>query len=106
MTFLIISTDIQSGQMILLQLTLGIDRDSSIVSKIENENSLAVKKLIGEVIRICKSKGKYVGICGQAPSDFPDFTKFLIEQGIESISLNPDSILKMIKVISQTEQSL
>ncbi|MEK7185929.1 MAG: phosphoenolpyruvate synthase [Patescibacteria group bacterium] len=94
------------GSNDLLQLTLGIDRDSSIVSKIENENSLAVKKLIGEVIRICKSKGKYVGICGQAPSDFPDFTKFLIEQGIESISLNPDSILKMIKVISQTEQSL
>ncbi|MEK7559653.1 MAG: phosphoenolpyruvate synthase [Patescibacteria group bacterium] len=94
------------GSNDLLQLTLGIDRDSNIVSKIDNENNLAVKKLIGEAIRICKSKGKYIGICGQAPSDFPDFTKFLIEQGIESISLNPDSILKMINVISQTEKSL
>lgn len=94
------------GSNDLLQLTLGIDRDSNIVSKIDNENNPAVKKLIGEAIRICRSRKKYIGICGQAPSDFPDFTKFLIQQGIESISLSPDSIFKMISVIHQTEKNL
>lgn len=91
------------GSNDLSQLTLGMDRDSNIVSKISNENDSSVKKLIKDVIRICKAKGKYIGICGQAPSDFPQFTEFLIKEGIESISLNPDSIFKMITLIHDTE---
>ncbi len=84
------------GSNDLTQLTLGLDRDSALVSKIGNENNLAVKEMIKKVIKICKEKKKYCGICGQAPSDFPEFAKFLVNQGIESISLNPDSIIKTI----------
>ena len=91
------------GSNDLSQLTLGIDRDSNIVSKVGNENNPAVKKLIKDAIRICKEKGKYIGICGQAPSDFPEFTEFLLREGIESISLNPDSVFKMIPLIHDTE---
>lgn len=94
------------GSNDLSQLTLGIDRDSTIVSKVSNENDESVKKLIKDAIRICREKGKYIGICGQAPSDFPEFTEFLIREGIESISLNPDSIFKMINLIHDTEEKI
>lgn len=94
------------GSNDLSQLTLGIDRDSNTVSKVSNENDPAVKKFIKEAIIACKSKGKYIGICGQAPSDFPEFTEFLIREGIESISLNPDSIFKMINLIHDTEEKI
>ncbi|KKS77287.1 MAG: Phosphoenolpyruvate synthase [Parcubacteria group bacterium GW2011_GWC1_43_11b] len=91
------------GSNDLAQLTLGIDRDSSIVSGIANENDPAVKKLIVDIIRICKAKEKYIGICGQAPSDYPDFADFLVKEGISSMSLNPDSVIKTIEIIGKLE---
>ncbi len=94
------------GSNDLSQLTLGIDRDSNIVDKVGNENDEAVRKLIKEAIEICLMKNKYIGICGQAPSDFPDFTEFLIKNKIDSISLNPDSILRMLNVIFQAERKI
>ncbi len=87
------------GSNDLTQLTLGLDRDSGIVTHISNENNEAVKKLIVEIIKKCKEKGKYVGICGQAPSDYPDFAKFLVGEGIETMSLNPDTVIKIIMAL-------
>ena len=92
------------GSNDLAQLTLGIDRDSNLVSGVANENDPAVKKLIGEVIKICRAKNKYIGICGQAPSDYPDFAEFLIRVGIESISLNPDVVLKSLAKLAEAER--
>ncbi|MEI6479467.1 MAG: phosphoenolpyruvate synthase [bacterium] len=94
--FLEIFDGMSIGSNDLTQLTLGLDRDSGIVTHIANENNPAVKKLISEIIVKCRAKKKYIGICGQAPSDYPDFARFLVEEGIESMSLNPDSIIKMI----------
>lgn len=94
------------GSNDLAQLTLGIDRDSSIVSSVANEKDPAVKKLISEIIHLCKAKGKYVGICGQAPSDYPDFADFLVKEGIESMSLNPDSVIKTIEMIGKLEKDI
>ncbi|MFA6416276.1 MAG: phosphoenolpyruvate synthase [Candidatus Paceibacterota bacterium] len=93
------------GSNDLAQLTLGIDRDSSIVSGIANEKDPAVKKLISEIIQICKAKNKYIGICGQAPSDYPDFAEFLVKEGISSMSLNPDSVVKTIENIGKAESN-
>lgn len=92
------------GSNDLTQLTLGLDRDSGIVTHIANENNPSVKKLIAEIIHKCKEKGKYIGICGQAPSDYPDFAKFLMEEGIESMSLNPDTVIKTIIALGNTEK--
>ncbi|MBI1866576.1 MAG: phosphoenolpyruvate synthase [Candidatus Staskawiczbacteria bacterium] len=103
--FLEIFDGFSIGSNDLTQLTLGLDRDNSEISGVGNENNEAVKELIKEVVRICKEKGKYSGICGQAPSDFPDFAEFLVEQGIESISLNPDSIIKTILTVAEKEKS-
>lgn len=88
------------GSNDLTQLTLGIDRDNAQIQHIADETNQAVKNMISEVIKICKAKKKYCGICGQAPSDIPEFAEFLIEQGIESISLNPDSVMKTISQLS------
>ncbi len=82
------------GSNDLTQLTLGIDRDSGIVTHIANEKNEAVKRLISQVIKAAKQYNRKIGICGQAPSDFPDFAEFLIEAGIDSISLNPDSVIR------------
>ena len=87
------------GSNDLTQLTLGLDRDSGIVTHIANEKNPAVKKLIATIIHKCKEKGKYIGICGQAPSDYPDFAKFLMDEGIESMSLNPDTVIKTIMML-------
>ncbi len=81
------------GSNDLTQLTLGLDRDSGIVSHLFDERDLAVKKLLSMAIEACKKQGKYVGICGQGPSDHPDLAKWLMEQGISSVSLNPDTVL-------------
>lgn len=81
------------GSNDLTQLTLGIDRDSELVSDQFDERNPAVLKLLEEVIQICKRKHKSIGICGQGPSDYPDFAVWLVERGIDSISLNPDSVL-------------
>jgi pyruvate,water dikinase len=91
------------GSNDLTQLTLGLDRDSGIVTHISNENNEAVKKLISEIIHKCKEKNKYIGICGQAPSDYPDFAKFLVEEGIESMSLNPDTVIKIIMALADKQ---
>jgi pyruvate,water dikinase len=82
------------GSNDLTQLVLGVDRDSAIVAHVFDERNPAVKTMIASVIRAAKAKGKKIGICGQAPSDYPDFAAFLVELGIDSISLNPDAVLK------------
>jgi len=91
------------GSNDLTQLTLGLDRDSGLVAHLYDERNEAVKRLISQLISIAKEKGKKVGICGQGPSDFPDFAQFLVEEGIDSISLNPDSVLKTLLVIAEAE---
>ncbi len=82
------------GSNDMTQLTMGIDRDSALVAKQFDERDAAVKLLIAMAIRACRSKGKYIGICGQGPSDHPDFARWLLEQGIDSMSLNPDSVVE------------
>jgi len=94
------------GSNDLTQLILGLDRDSGIGAAIGNENDSAVKQMIETVIKKCRDRGKYVAICGQAPSDYPQFTKFLIEQGIDSISLNPDAVIPTIMEIKKVEDAL
>jgi Phosphoenolpyruvate synthase/pyruvate phosphate dikinase len=81
------------GSNDLTQLTLGVDRDSALVAGSFDERNPAVKKLLGEVIAICKRRGKYIGICGQGPSDHPDLADWLVERSIDSLSLNPDTVL-------------
>ncbi len=105
-SFLEIFDGFSIGSNDLTQLTLGLDRDNSSLALIGNEKNEAVKKLIAEVIKICKSKGKYIGICGQGPSDFPDFAQFLVEEGIDSLSLNPDSVIKTKIAIAEKEKQL
>jgi pyruvate,water dikinase len=83
------------GSNDLTQLTLGLDRDSELVSHLFDERNPAVKKLVTQVIKVCKEQGKYIGICGDAPSTYPDFAAFLVEQGIESLSLSPDALLSV-----------
>jgi pyruvate,water dikinase len=94
------------GSNDLTQLTLGVDRDSEIVAPIFDERNAAVKKLIAQVIAVCRRRGRKIGICGQAPSDYPDFAQFLVEQGIDSISLNPDTVLKTTLAILEKEKTL
>src|SRR5687767_13597302 len=81
------------GSNDLTQLTLGLDRDSGLVAETFDERDAAVKLLLGMAIRACRKHGKYVGICGQGPSDHPDLARWLMEQGIESLSLNPDTVV-------------
>ena len=102
--FLEIFDGMSIGSNDLTQLTLGLDRDSGIVTHIANENNPAVKKLVSEIIHKCKEKKKYVGICGQAPSDYPDFARFLVKEGIESMSLNPDTVIKIITELGKKER--
>jgi len=101
--FLDVFDGMSIGSNDLTQLTLGLDRDSGIVTKIANENNPAVKKLIAEIIKKCRARKKYIGICGQAPSDYPDFAQFLVECGIESISLNPDTVVRTTVAIAKEE---
>ncbi|MBI2410385.1 MAG: phosphoenolpyruvate synthase [Candidatus Kerfeldbacteria bacterium] len=82
------------GSNDLTQLTLGLDRDSGLVAHIYDERNPAVKKMISRAIEVAHEKGIKIGICGQAPSDFPEFAEFLVEQGIDSIALNPDAVIK------------
>ncbi|SFM39696.1 phosphoenolpyruvate synthase [Halopseudomonas yangmingensis] len=81
------------GSNDLTQLTLGLDRDSGIIAHLFDERNAAVKKLLSNAIVACRKAGKYIGICGQGPSDHPDLAKWLMEQGIDSVSLNPDSVM-------------
>jgi pyruvate,water dikinase len=92
------------GSNDLTQLTLGLDRDSALVAHIFDERNEGVKEMVRQVI--ARAKGRKVGICGQAPSDYPEFARFLVEQGIDSISLNPDSVLKTLLDIAKTEEAI
>jgi pyruvate, water dikinase len=94
------------GSNDLTQLTLGLDRDSSLVAHLYDERNPAVKKLLSLLIRTAKECGVKVGICGQGPSDFPDFAQFLVEEGIDSISVTPDSVIKTIKAIHAVELAI
>ncbi len=88
------------GSNDLTQLTLGLDRDSGVIAKLFDERDDAVKALMAMTIRACKSRGKYVGICGQGPSDHPELARWLVEQGIDSLSLNPDSVIETALFLS------
>lgn len=104
--FLEILDGFSIGSNDLTQLTLGVDRDSEIISELYDERNPAVKELIAQTIRVCNEKKKYCGICGEAPSEFPEFAEFLVREGIESISLNPDVILETIFKVAETEKKL
>jgi pyruvate,water dikinase len=91
--FLDIFDGFSIGSNDLTQLTLGLDRDSAIVANLFDERDPAVKKLLAMAITTARAKGKYVGICGQGPSDHPDLAEWLMQHGIESISLNPDTVV-------------
>jgi pyruvate,water dikinase len=94
------------GSNDLTQLTLGVDRDNHTVAHVYDENNEAVKVLIREAVRVAKAKGVKIGLCGQAPSDYPEFARFLVETGIDSISLAPDTIVKTTIDLKKTEESL
>ena len=92
------------GSNDLTQLTLGLDRDSELVAHLFDERNEAVKRIIEKAITTVKKNGRKIGICGQAPSDYPEFARFLVEQGIDSISLNPDSVIKTMLEIAKAEK--
>jgi pyruvate,water dikinase len=94
------------GSNDLTQLALGLDRDSSLVSHIYNERNDAVKRLVAQVIEVAKKRGRKIGICGQAPSDFPDFAEFLVECGIDSISLIPDTVVRTRLIVAEKEKDM
>ena len=91
------------GSNDLTQLTLGIDRDSSLVAHLYDERNAAVKSLLRQLIRTAKQHGVKVGICGQGPSDFPEFAQFLVEEGIDSISVTPDALIKTLRSVHAVE---
>ena len=91
------------GSNDLTQLALGIDRDNAKIAHIGDERNEAVKHMVSRVISVCKRMKKYCGICGQAPSDYPEFAEFLVKEGIESISLNPDTVIKTILHLSKNK---
>lgn len=94
------------GSNDLTQLTLGIDRDSNLVARLFDERSEGVKRMVKLAIDAAKKYNRKIGICGQAPSDYPEFARFLVEQGIDSMSLNPDSVLKTMLEVAKVEQQL
>ncbi|MFH0987572.1 MAG: phosphoenolpyruvate synthase [Patescibacteria group bacterium] len=101
--FLKIFDGMSIGSNDLTQLTLGLDRDSAVLAKVGDERNEAVKKLIKEVISVCNEKEKYSGICGDAPSTFPEIAKFLVQNGIKSISVNPDVAVKTRLIVAKEE---
>ncbi|MFP4414179.1 phosphoenolpyruvate synthase [Coleofasciculus sp.] len=94
------------GSNDLTQLTLGLDRDSALVAHIFDERNRGVKRMVKLAIQTAKECGRKIGICGQAPSDYPEFAKFLVEEGIDSMSLNPDSVLKTLLMVAEVERRL
>ncbi len=104
--FLSIFDGFSIGSNDLTQLTLGVDRDSALVAHVYSEHNEAVKLLIQRAVSVATKMGKHIGFCGQAPSDSVDFAKFLVECGIESISLNPDSVVKTTMAIAELEKKL
>lgn len=102
--FLKIFDGMSIGSNDLTQLVLGLDRDNANLAQIGDEKNEAVKEMIANVIQTCRKSKKYVGICGDAPSTFPDFTEFLVKEGIESISVSPDALVKTIINVAKTEK--
>jgi pyruvate,water dikinase len=94
------------GSNDLTQLVLGLDRDSEKVSHIFDERDPSVKRMVQWIIETAKKNNKKIGICGQAPSDYPEFAEFLVRCGIDSISLNPDTVVKTTEKILQVEKEL
>jgi pyruvate,water dikinase len=94
------------GSNDLTQLVLGLDRDSEKISHIFDERDPAVKRMVQWIIEKAKKNGKKIGICGQAPSDYPEFAEFLVQCSIDSISLNPDTVIKTTDKILQVEKEL
>ena len=94
------------GSNDLTQLTLGIDRDSEILAKDFDERDPAVKKMVSLAIQGNKRNKKHSGLCGQAPSDYPEFAQFLVEEGIDSISINPDTVMKITLKVLETEKTI
>ncbi|MDX2100654.1 MAG: putative PEP-binding protein, partial [Leptolyngbyaceae cyanobacterium bins.59] len=92
------------GSNDLTQLTLGLDRDSALVAHLFDERNEGVKRMVAQAIKTAKANDRKIGICGQAPSDYPEFACFLVEQGIDSISLNPDSVMKTLLQIAEVEK--
>jgi pyruvate,water dikinase len=93
------------GSNDLTQLTLGVDRDSELVAHIFDERNQAVKDMVSSVIKAARKNGRKIGICGQAPSDYPEFAAFLVKERIDSISLNPDAVIKTTLMVGKIEQS-
>ena len=89
------------GSNDMTQLTLGLDRDSAIVARLFDERDAAVKRMLAMAITACRKRGKYVGICGQGPSDYPELARWLVDQGIESMSLNPDTVVETWLFLAQ-----
>ena len=104
--FLEIFDGFSIGSNDLTQLTLGLDRDSKLISHIGNERNKAVQKLIKMLIKEAHTLQLKVGICGQGPSDFPDFAEMLVKEGIDSISINPDTVLKASLNIKEVEDKI
>jgi len=92
------------GSNDLTQLTLGVDRDSALVAQAFDERDPAVKALLHQAIQACRKSGKYIGICGQGPSDHPDLALWLVQEGIESISLNPDTVVETWLMLAKAVQ--
>ena len=101
--FLDIFDGFSIGSNDLAQLSLGLDRDSAIIAGIGNENDESVKALVSQAIHTCRRRKKYIGFCGQAPSDYPDFMRFLVGEKIEAISLNPDTVIPMTMEAAKAE---
>jgi pyruvate,water dikinase len=91
------------GSNDLTQLALGLDRDSEMVAHLFDERNGAVERMVAQAIDAARRAGKKIGICGQAPSDYPEFARFLVERGINSISLNPDTVIQTTHVIHEAE---
>ncbi len=103
--FLKIFDGVSIGTNDLTQLSLGIDRDNASLQKVGDERNSTIKKMVSKVIRFCNMKGKYCGICGQAPSDYIEFAEFLMKEGIQTMSLNPDTVMKTILKLSKKKKS-
>jgi pyruvate,water dikinase len=91
------------GSNDLTQLTLGVDRDSALVAHVFDERNQAVQALVAQAIQHARRLGRKIGLCGQAPSDYPEFARFLVECGIDSISLNPDAVLSTTRLVIEAE---
>lgn len=102
--FLDVFNGMSIGSNDLTQLVLGLDRDSALISSVGDERNEAVKEMLKTVIAVCKKRKKYCGICGEAPSYFPEFAEFLVSQRIESMSLNPDTVIKTTLIVAKKEK--